>query len=93
MLLGNLQRAIVCAWAGAAADGKNALQSGFAGAGQHFGAIRIEFVAFKMSVRIDVHQISEIPNSEFVASEGSLPSKMRHGASEACMVDLKVLQV
>ena len=46
--------------AGAAADGKNALQPGFAGARQHLGAIGIEFVAFKMSVRIDVQSVPSL---------------------------------
>src|SRR6478672_6782126 len=54
MLFSNLQRAVVCARASTTADGKNALQSSLAGACQHLGAVRIEFVAFNVSVGIDV---------------------------------------
>ena len=56
MLLGNFQRAIVCARIGSAADGQNALHASFAGACEHLCAIGIEFVAFKMGVGVDVHQ-------------------------------------
>jgi len=40
-----------------AANGKNPLQSGIAGAREHLRAIRIEFVAFNVSVGIDVQNL------------------------------------
>src|ERR1041385_8153833 len=93
MLLGNLQRAIICPRPGAAADGQNALQSGFTRACEHICAIRIEFVAVNVGVRVNVHQLFLKSRIRVLSGEGSLPSKMQHGASERCMVDLKVLKV
>jgi hypothetical protein len=55
MLFGDLQRAIVCAGACPATDGKNSFQAAFASASKHLRAVRIEFVAFQMGVGIDVH--------------------------------------
>src|SRR5258707_2354615 len=58
MLLGDLDGAIERPRSSATANGQNALQAGFAGAGEHFVAIAVEFVAFQMSVGIDVQECS-----------------------------------
>jgi hypothetical protein len=58
LLLGNFQGAIVCAGAGSAANGQNALQAGFTGAIEHLSAVRIGFVALNVGVGIDVHEVS-----------------------------------
>jgi len=59
-----LQRAVVGAGTGTAADGENALQACFPRASEHLSAVRIEFVAFNVGVRIDVHDPSTMPSSE-----------------------------
>src|SRR5258708_21094533 len=56
ILFGDLDGAIERPRSSATANGKNALQAGFAGAGEHFGAIAVEFVAFQMSVGINVQE-------------------------------------
>src|SRR5215831_1164302 len=77
MLLGDLQRTVVGSWPGAAADGENALQSGFTRAREHFCAIRVEFVAFNVGVGIDVHTCSTIND----ASSGTWQSNPTGGGS------------
>src|SRR6266853_72060 len=56
VLLGDFEGTVVGAWAGAAADGKNALQASLAGTGKHLKAVRIEFVSFNVGVGIDVQK-------------------------------------
>ena len=55
MLFSDLERTVIRARAGSAADRQNALQSCFARACEHLGAVGIEFVALNVGVGIDVH--------------------------------------
>src|SRR6185437_4758172 len=61
--LSKFQRAIICAWTSTAADGEDALKSRGLSALEHLGSIRIEFVAFNVGVRIDVHMLT-MPSSQ-----------------------------
>src|SRR5260221_11445937 len=45
---------------GPAADGQDAFQPGFVGAGEHLRTVRVKLGPFQMSVRIDVHEFSSI---------------------------------
>jgi hypothetical protein len=55
MLLRKLQRAVVSSGTSPAANGENALQACFSRTTEHLSAVRIELVAFDVSVGIDVH--------------------------------------
>jgi hypothetical protein len=55
MLLGDFESAIISSRAGSAADGQNAFKACFAGAGKHFRAVRIKFVALDMGMGVNVH--------------------------------------
>src|SRR6185437_1579009 len=63
VFLSKFQRAIICAWTSTAADGEDALKSRGLSALEHLGSIRIEFVAFNVGVRIDVHMLT-MPSSQ-----------------------------
>src|SRR5450432_807741 len=64
VLHGDLQSAIVCTRAGAAADGQNALQSGLTRASQHLRSVGRELVALNMGVGIDIQRESSLSEDE-----------------------------